>query len=136
MLEIVSKILCDPFGHAHANLMLETLRTTKIIILDCWPRLSDARHRIALITILVHCCNNPWVLGEETLHSAEDLDKDQKDKEAVRRELKTAASLLATVLQTSGADGELRAILDALDSRQLRFVFDPLQTPELFKWEE
>ena len=87
--------LAEPFVTAHRLLVLETLRTLRVIILACWPRIEQ--HQVIILRGLVLC----WirVCAEE----AEDFQ--------IKRELRNT---IKTFNGTVSGTADLQERVDAL----------------------
>lgn len=69
-LPILTTTLTDPFAPTHPTLLSTTLTTLQAIIENCWPRLSEPRHKIEIITSLVTCWTNIFQVPEGDFKAA------------------------------------------------------------------
>jgi hypothetical protein len=81
--------LTDPFAPSRPSLLLAAVKTLQTTILNCWPRLSQERHRIEIISTLVLCWTNICQASQADQHSLEE----------VKRELKIAGRMLVRAVE-------------------------------------
>lgn len=108
MIPLLSSTLTDPFGTSHPELLLVAVQATKMVIINCWPRMTESMYRIEFIKSLTLC----WTAIQEDARPS-DMSH-QKCLEVVQEELKmTAAILVKSVNHQLNMKDELDPVLHA-----------------------
>jgi len=92
IIPIQSTILTDPFVLSNSTLLLATLKVTQSTILNCWPRMLEAVHRLELVKALSLC----WLTVERELDQHETASTDMI---AIKQELINTGGLLIESVQ-------------------------------------
>jgi len=88
IIPVLSSILTEPFGGLHLSLLLTSVKTLERVILNCWPRMTQAVYRIEIIKALALC----WSVVTE-----DDITRpahDGKVLESVKGELRITGRML------------------------------------------
>ena len=97
--------------------LLVAIRTTQLIILNCWPRISESIYRIQLIQGLAFCWNG---LSDSVVTDALTQAQD------VKEELRVAAQLmLKSMGPGTGIEQELQPLLEVDGTLNRLFQLNP-----------
>ena len=86
---ILSTTLTDPFATSRPSLLLIAVKTIRTTILNCWPRISEPRHRIEITSAIALSWTN---VSQSTTEDFQSLEE-------IRRELSVAGKLLVRAVR-------------------------------------